>query len=122
MLSVIAAVGICCAELNASSPQPANQNTTILLRLNKSSTVKRPKTPDMQVITCEYDGKMMTLNFVLSEGISTFIVMDNNKEGGVYTIDTSALEVDVRVEELSYPIHVQLETETDKIYEGTFEK
>ncbi len=90
--------------------------------MNIGAHTKRPKTPDMQIITCAYDGKVMTLNFVLSEGTSTFSVRDNNNEGGVCTIGTSALEVNVRVGELSYPIHVQLETETDKIYEGKFEE
>ncbi|MDE6341464.1 MAG: hypothetical protein K2K93_04035 [Muribaculaceae bacterium] len=104
-----------------AEPTTQSNNRIILQRKRVGDNIKRPKSPDIQMITCAYDSKGMELTFAMSEGLSTFIVLDSEKQGGVYTIDTSSPEVYVVVGELSSPIHVQLETERGAVYEGKFE-
>lgn len=108
------------AETNQQTHKTQN-SPIVLVKKNKGAVTTRPKSPDLQMITCAYDSKGMELTFAMSEGQSTFIVLDSEKQGGVYTIDTSPLEVYVVVGELTNPIHVQLETERGAVYEGKFE-
>ena len=85
------------------------------------SSIKRPKAPDRQSITCTYDGTIMEFYFTVSEGISTLTVSDETLQCMTYIIDTSTLEVSVPVGILSGSISIELDTERGNHFTGVME-
>ena len=86
------------------------------------SSIKRPKAPDRQSITCTYDGATMDFSFTVSEGISNLTVTDETPQCLTYTIDTSTLEVSVPVGSLSGSITIELDTERGNLFTGIMEE
>ena len=104
-----------------SSPQGGSRPPIILTRSNGQGYLKTPKAPDRQVITCSYDGEMLTLNFIYSEGWAALSVIDDCGYDAKYFVDSSDLYIQLYIGPLIGTIYIQLETEADKDYQGVLE-
>lgn len=111
---------LCMAESNQQTKQKQSVPIT-LVKINRGGASTRPKAPDRQVITCEYDGEQMFLTFVCSEGFATISVTDQTLLSSIYEIDTAPLEVSVTVGDLCGNINIEMETEKGNSYSGTIE-
>lgn len=101
-----------------SSNSHETHATIILEKDHGSGHLKRPKAPDRQVVTCAYDGEVMTLSFVIPEGNATLTVTDEYGQYITYSVDTSTLNVSVSVGDLKGFITVQLDTERGNHFHG----
>ncbi|MDE6554164.1 MAG: hypothetical protein K2K98_14570 [Muribaculaceae bacterium] len=100
-------------------PDSHQGDTPIILEKSKDPLpIKRPQAPDRQVVACYYDGEVMTLCFVISEGNAILTLTDEDCQSTTYTIDTSTLEVRIAVGDLNGIISIQLETERGNIFVG----
>ena len=107
---------ICLAESNQQSTQ--QPKTSISLTKKNKSNSSRPKAPDRQVVTCEYDGENLHLSFVYPEGSATLSVTDDSLLTATYLIDTDPLDLKVSVGSLSGTISVKIETEYGNTFVG----
>ena len=96
----------------------SNQSTTILVKQETGKPIRRPKAPDRQVVTCEYDGENLHLSFVYPEGSATLSVTDDSLLTATYLIDTDPLDLKVSVGSLSGTISVKIETEYGNTFVG----
>ena len=111
----------CLANAEQSSGGSQPRPLILLQKGNPHDHIKRPKSPDRQLITCEYDGINMELNFTVNEGISTLTVTDESPQCLTYTIDTSTLNASVSVGLLYGSIIIQLDTERGNHFSGVIE-
>ena len=104
-----------------SSNKEGNTPPIILQRKHEQNIKKIPKAPDMQIITCYYDGEDIFLNLVYNEGMATLSIRDQLNHEEIYYVDSSNLRIQLQVGRLVGSIYIQLETETNKLYEGILE-
>lgn len=127
LLKVTVAVvcSICLATpCSAENNQQASQNpksTTTLVKTNRGASIRRPKSPDRQQVTCTYDGEVMNINFTISEGMAMLSVTDDSLQFLTFEIDTTPLDVYITIGAHTGTINIELETENGNIFSGTIE-
>lgn len=100
------------------SPKTTPPPKLIFMQPSKGSS-KRPKAPSLQQVTCVYDGEFLHFDFTIPEGKCTLTLT-----GGVNTsctFDSSELNADVYVGDISDETELTLMTEYGNQYSGTIE-
>lgn len=120
LIAVMLAATMMPAWADQSTSQGDSRPPIILTRGREDGHINRPKAPDRQIITCSYDGEVLTLNFVYSEGL-VLSIKDEECNEYIYCVDSAALFIQVPVGNLNGTIHIQLETEYGRFFEGFIE-
>ena len=120
VVGLICIITPCLAENNEQNQQTP-QSSTVLVNTDRGGSIKRPKAPDRQQVTCAYDGEMMYLNFAIPEGMATLSVTDESMKVLTYEIDTTPLDICVTTGALIGNVYIELETEKGNIFTGTIE-
>lgn len=97
----------------------SNNQITFLQKDSRAGHNRRPKSPDRQIITCEYTGDTLRLSLTIPEGFGNLYVYNDNNLIGNFDIDTTSLDINIPVGSLSGNIYIELSTEKENIYSGT---
>ena len=111
---------VCLAEPNQQSQKSQKAPITLVKRNRGASTI-RPKSPDRQVVSCDYDGEYLHISLVIPEGMATLSVTDETLLTATYHFDTTPLEVTVPIGQLQGSVYVEMETESGNFYHGEME-
>ena len=121
LIALVFASTMAPAWADQSTSQGDSRPPIILTRKHGQGLSNTPKAPDRQIITCSYDGEILTLNFVYSEGMGILSIVDQEDYEYSYNLDTSVLFIQIPVGNLNGMIRLQLETEYGRFFEGLIE-